>query len=239
MLPAISSVARDLWALWKVDSPTCSVMCSWLLIATSGHRKSFHVHSSVISASVESAGPDSGSTILTSTPSRLQPSIRAASSSSIGSVRKNWRSMKMPNAVARFGSISAVMLSITPRWRTIRKVGIRITWNGTISVARSSKNSTFEPKNSQPGERVGGQAADHQVREHDHRRDDHRVQVPGAERRRRHRSRCSYASRSPWGSASAGNWRDSSGVWIEVIGHPQTAASASAARTGSRTRGGG
>ena len=121
----------------------------WLsvLIATSGHRKSFHVHRSVISASVESAGSDSGSTILTSTPSRLQPSMRAASSSSIGSVRKNWRSMKMPKALTRLGAISALMLSIRPRWRTIRKVGISTTWNGTISVASSATKSTFEPKN--------------------------------------------------------------------------------------------
>ena len=73
--------------------------------------------------------------------------MRAASSSSIGSVRKNWRSMKMPNALARLGTISALMLSISPMCRTIRKVGIITTWNGTISVARSRMKSTFEPKN--------------------------------------------------------------------------------------------
>ena len=100
----------------------------------------------MIRASVESAGTDSGSTILTRAPIRLQPSIRAASSSSMGRVRKNWRSMKMPKAFTRLGTISADTLSISPRCRTIRKVGMRMTWNGTISVARRTMKRTFEPK---------------------------------------------------------------------------------------------
>ena len=53
-------------------------------IVTSGHRKSFHVHMNWITASVASAGSDSGSTIRTRIDSREAPSIRAASSSSIG-----------------------------------------------------------------------------------------------------------------------------------------------------------
>ena len=113
----------------------------------SGHRKSFHVHRNVTIASVASAGIESGRTIRKSTPSREQPSIRAASSSSTGSVRKNWRRRKMPNGVTRFGAIRAPSESTRPRCWTIRNVGIMITWNGTISVARSAMNITSRPKN--------------------------------------------------------------------------------------------
>ena len=97
-------------------------------------------------ASVASAGIESGSTIRKSTPNREHPSIRAASSSSTGSVRKNWRSRKMPNGVTRLGAISAPSVSTRPRCCTIRNVGIMITWNGTISVARSAMNVTSRPK---------------------------------------------------------------------------------------------
>ena len=93
-----------------------------------------------------SAGSESGSTILNRIPSREVPSIRAASSSSIGSVRKNWRSMKMPNALHRLGTIRPPTLSTIPSFLTIRNVGMSRTWKGTISVARSTTNRTFRPK---------------------------------------------------------------------------------------------
>ena len=38
-------------------------------------------------------------------------------------------------------------LSTNPRCLTIRNVGISRTWNGTISVASSTTNSTSRPKN--------------------------------------------------------------------------------------------
>ncbi len=71
--------------------------------------------------------------------------MRAASSSSTGSVRKNWRIMKMPKPLARFGRISAPSVSISPAERTIRNVGIITTWNGIISVARIRKKAMFLP----------------------------------------------------------------------------------------------
>ena len=113
----------------------------------SGHRKSFHDHMNWMIASVASAGNESGKTILNRIPSREVPSIRAASSSSIGSVRKNWRNMKIPNALHRLGMIRPPTLSTSPRCLTIRNVGISRTWNGTISVASSTTNSTSRPKN--------------------------------------------------------------------------------------------
>ncbi len=110
-----------------------------------GHRKSFHVHMNVITPSVASAGAESGRTIRVRTPSRDAPSMRAASSSSTGSVRKNCRIMKMPKPVARLGRIRAGSVSIRPADLTIRNVGIITTWNGIISVARIRKNAMFLP----------------------------------------------------------------------------------------------
>ena len=47
-------------------------------------------------------------------PRGLQPSLRAASSSSTGTPRKLWRSRKMPKAVAAWGMISAQRLLRRP-----------------------------------------------------------------------------------------------------------------------------
>ena len=91
---------------------------------------------------------------MNSTPSRDVPSTRAASSSSTGTVWKNWRRKKMPNAVARFGSINAPMWSmpspsqtLSPNHLTMRNTGIIVTWNGTISVAISVTKSAPRPRN--------------------------------------------------------------------------------------------
>src|SRR6185437_730992 len=145
-LPAMSRFHFVSWAPWNDARPSCTVLWSVDVITISGHRKSFHVHRNVTIPRVASAGSESGSTIRKSTPRRVQPSIRAASSRSTGSVRKNWRKRKMPNGVTRFGAIRPPSESTRPRCCTIRKVGIMITWNGTIRVARSAMKSTSRPK---------------------------------------------------------------------------------------------
>ena len=124
------------------------------MIAISGQRKLFHESRKVSAASVASAGVDSGSTTFHSTFSRLAPSTRAASSYSIGSVRKNCRRKNTPNAVAAFGTISAPIWPMpapasrfTPIHLVIRNCGIIVTWNGTISVAIITMNSAVRPRN--------------------------------------------------------------------------------------------
>jgi hypothetical protein len=64
----------------------------------SGHRKSFHAERKAKMASAASTGCDSGRMIREKTCQGPAPSMRAASSSSRGIVRKNWRSRKTPNA---------------------------------------------------------------------------------------------------------------------------------------------
>ncbi|GMA86732.1 hypothetical protein GCM10025868_19820 [Angustibacter aerolatus] len=113
----------------------------------SGHRKSFHTFSRVSTARVASGAPISGSSTCTSVRSRPAPSMRAASSSSRGRVRKNCRSRNTPNGVARFGSAMEARVSTRCRCFITSSVGIMITWNGTMSVASISTNATPLPAN--------------------------------------------------------------------------------------------
>ncbi len=154
MLPAISSVHCVECAPWNVASPSGSVIAPVELIAISGHRKLFHESRKVSAASVAMAGADSGSTIRSSTVSLLAPSTRAASSYSIGSVRKNWRRKNTPNAVAAFGTISDPIWPIpapasrcTPIHLVMMNCGIIVTWNGTISVVMIRTKRRPRPRN--------------------------------------------------------------------------------------------
>jgi hypothetical protein len=96
---------------------------------------------------VASAGNESGTTIVARTFRRLAPSILAASSSSIGSVRKNCVSRKIPNTFARFGTISAPRVFSRCICFTIKNVGISTTWTGIINVASRKKYATLLPQN--------------------------------------------------------------------------------------------
>src|SRR5215831_10751796 len=152
-LPAISSVHSVAWAPWNVASPSGSVIWFVEVMAISGHRKLFHESRNVRAASVASAGIDSGRTMRHSTLSLLAPSTRADSSYSTGSVLKNCRRKKMPNAVAALGRISAPMWLMptwastwTPSHLVMMNWGIIVTWNGTMSVAMITANSSPRPR---------------------------------------------------------------------------------------------
>ena len=74
----------------------------------------------------------------------------------------------MPNAPARLGTISAPSVSIRPSFRTMRNVGIMMTWNGIISVASTRMNDHVAAEELDPRERVARQAAEQQVARDDH-----------------------------------------------------------------------
>ena len=61
-------------------------------------------------ASVATAPPETGNTIDHRIRKRPQPSMRAASSSSDGMLRKNWRNKNTPKPLATGGTISASKL---------------------------------------------------------------------------------------------------------------------------------
>ena len=78
------------------------------LVTSRGQRKSFHANRKLKIASVAKAGMESGTMMRKNVPMRLQPSMRAASSSSTGIEAKYWRNRMMPKTSASRGTISAV-----------------------------------------------------------------------------------------------------------------------------------
>ena len=85
----------------------------------SGHRKSFQLRTKVKMARAAIAGRHSGRMTFQNTLNSLAPSMRAASSSSEGSVWMYWRIRKMPKTCAVPGRMTAQMLSISPRLRVM------------------------------------------------------------------------------------------------------------------------
>ena len=66
-------------------------------------------------ATIIRAGLDSGRMIRQKTPQLEQPSIRAASSRSVGMLKKNWRSRKVKNGPPKkFGTIRGRNVSTQP-----------------------------------------------------------------------------------------------------------------------------
>ena len=102
----------------------------------SGHKKLFHWSTNASTASVASAGFESGSTTRQKTVHSPAPSSRAASSKSRGMVRKNCRSIKIPHTETSSVEISPAYVSTQPRALMIKKRGTRSTATGTRSTDR-------------------------------------------------------------------------------------------------------
>src|SRR3954453_9342718 len=94
----------------------------------------------VNTASTASAGVETGTKIRVRMRMWPHPSSLAASSSSLGTVMKNWRSRNVPNAVNAHGRISAWYELTQPSCFITRNIGITMTSCGTISVLRYSTN---------------------------------------------------------------------------------------------------
>src|SRR3712207_2104350 len=105
-----------------------------------GHRKSFQLVRNDSSSNVLSAGLDNGRTTRKNVCQGLAPSTRAASSSSTGSPRKNWRRKKTPNAPAAFGTMTASNVSSQPNEFVMTKFGIRKMIGGMNSVDTITAN---------------------------------------------------------------------------------------------------
>ena len=70
----------------------------------------------------------------------------AASSSSRGMPRKNWRNRKMLKALPKkVGTIRGRKLSTQPNLLNRMYWGSTVTWNGTMIVASTTKNRKVEP----------------------------------------------------------------------------------------------
>jgi len=105
-----AAIRRFHWAPywpWKVCSKSGRVLIESLRVTTRGQKKSPQAHMKVNTPRVAMAGLLRGSTTWRRTPRGPQPSRTAASSSSLGIERKNWRSMKVPYALKQRGAIRA------------------------------------------------------------------------------------------------------------------------------------
>src|SRR5215510_8555336 len=134
----------------------------------SGHRKSFHAERKAKMASAARTGWDSGSTIRVNTCQALAPSMRAASSSSAGMVRKNCRSRNTPKAkvVAASGTIRPGNVLSQPSLWTSTYWGTRTTAFGIMRLPTSSAKTR-----SRPAKRMRQGIGGHGAGGHD---DDHR-----------------------------------------------------------------
>ena len=92
-------------------APPAASCASRVCSISDGQKKSFHELTKVKMAAVASDGRMTGITTCHQMRSSLAPSIRAASSRSLGTVLKACRSRKILNTVARLGKISASSVS--------------------------------------------------------------------------------------------------------------------------------
>ena len=74
-----------------------------------------------------------------------QPSMRAASSSSLGIVEKNWRIKKTPKTLNNPGSTRPMSVSVRPNLTMSLNRGMMKICPGTIISASMHKNSRFLP----------------------------------------------------------------------------------------------
>ena len=163
----------------------------------------FQLPTMASTATVASTGRDSGSRIRQKKPNGPQPSIGAASSSSVGMLRKNGRRMMIvsgsPNAA--WGRATPSGLSSSPRSRTRMNSGRIATATGNSRPEREQR--VQRPRG--PGRRSGRRRTPPAPRTGrpatvDEPRDQHAVAELAPERRRRRGSRCSW--RRPTGSAA-------------------------------------
>ena len=115
-------------------------------ITTSGPMKLFHEPMKVISPSVPNAGSVSGSTMRQKMPNSPQPSSRAASTSSRGTVLPMYcRIMKMPSAPQAPGTIRALCSFSQPSQAMVSTVGTMPRKPGSSIVASTRPKSRSRP----------------------------------------------------------------------------------------------
>ena len=111
MLIAVAAIKADQsvpYCPLNIYSPSGNVLCASVAVTINGQKKDFHEFTNVKIAREARPGLDIGRIIVVKIRKRLQPSIFAASSISVGIVKKNCRSIKTPNAVNAGGIINAV-----------------------------------------------------------------------------------------------------------------------------------
>src|ERR1700675_3970262 len=113
----------------------------------SGPKKSFQEYRNWKRATAVMAGLARGTITLIITWNSLAPSTLAASDSSCGIVKKNWRSKKIVNASPKkVGTIKGFNGPIQWIRTKIAYRGTMVTWLGSIRVAMTRMNTTRRPR---------------------------------------------------------------------------------------------
>src|SRR4051794_3352320 len=125
--------------------PITTVYMDSELVMSSGQRYWFQPRMKRITKSAAMLVLESGST--TSQKKRMgpAPSMRAASASSSGMVRKNWRKRKVAVADAMSGSVRPTYESRMPRSDATLKVGMIRTSIGSMRVTKIIQKKKFRP----------------------------------------------------------------------------------------------
>ena len=110
----------------------------WLVVNMSANRNSFHAEIATSTAVAATPGRASGSTTRTIAPARVQPSMRAASSSSGGMLSKKPLSTQMQTGSRKavYASASPTWVSYSPRTRRAMKIGNSSSTAGNMRMTR-------------------------------------------------------------------------------------------------------
>ncbi len=138
MPPAVSSPHGSWYSPTINCRPTGQVRIPWLVVNMSANRNSFHDEMAIRTAVAATPGRASGSTTRTIAPARVQPSMRAASSSSGGMLSKKPFRIQMLTGVRKavYASASPRWVSYSPRTRKAMKIGNSSNTAGNMRTTR-------------------------------------------------------------------------------------------------------
>src|SRR4030095_14204681 len=133
---AISGPQKNTSCDMKFTSPVVTVRALVVLVKTWAYRNSFHACVNEKNVTTTSAGSDIGRTIRTSALTRLQPSTRAASSSSTGTDLKYAMRSQVQNGTSnpRYAMMSPCRLSVRRRTLIMANMGMKSSEVGTRYV---------------------------------------------------------------------------------------------------------
>src|SRR5438105_5451512 len=124
---AISGPQKNTSCDMKFARPVVTVRAPVVLVNTCAYRNSFQACVNEKNVTTTRAGSDIGSTTRTSALTRLQPSTRAASSSSTGTDLKYPMSNQVQKGTSnpRYAMMSPCRLSVRPRTVIIADTGLK------------------------------------------------------------------------------------------------------------------
>src|SRR5262245_13252403 len=144
---AISGPQKNTSCDMNVASPVVTVRALLVVVNTCAYRNSFHACVNEKNVTTTRAGSDMGSTTRSSAVMRLQPSTRAASSSSTGTLLKYPMSNQAQNGTSNpmYAMMSPWRLSVRRRALIMANMGMKSSEVGTRYVKTSPRAKRARP----------------------------------------------------------------------------------------------